>query len=316
MALSLLVKIPLPIGHPRVDAMALKTWFAETRPQFLVLSVFLVLVGSAAAAVDGPFSWGKFGLTLAGLLSLHIGCNVLNDYFDFRSGIDLKTKRTPFSGGSGFLPAGALPARGVLVLGLVSLAAGSAIGLVLVAMTSWELLPIGIAGVLMASLYNPFLSKILLGELAAGIGMGFLPVIGTYFVQRSAVTPELIYLAIPVGILTHNLLLLNEFPDAEADRSGGRRHLVIVLGKVWAGRLYVLLNALVYVWIGVGVALSILPAWSLLGLLALPLAVKGAAGALRHPADHEKLVPAQGANVGMVLGTQALLAAGLFISTL
>lgn len=296
--------------------MALKTWFAETRPAFLLLSVILVLVGSAAAAADGPLDWGKFGLTMAGLVLLHVACNVLNEYFDYRSGIDFHTRRTPFSGGSGLLPAGALPANGALALGLAALVAGSAIGFVLVYLSSWELLLIGAAGVVTASLYNPLLSKLMLGELAAGLGLGFLPVIGTYFVQRGEVPAWVVFLAVPVGILTHNLLLLNEFPDADADRAGGRRHLVIVLGPDRAGRLYALLNAAVYAWIVAGALFGLLPLWALLGLLAAPLAVKGALGALRHATEYDKLVPAQGANVGMVLVTQALLAAGIFISTL
>jgi 1,4-dihydroxy-2-naphthoate octaprenyltransferase len=295
---------------------SIKTWIAETRPQFLVLSFTLVAVGSAAAAADGAFSWGLFALTLLGLTLLHVGCNVLNDYFDMRSGIDLNTERTPFSGGSGFLPSGEIPATGALVLGVAALIAGSAVGAILVWLTSWELLLVGAAGVFIALTYNPFLSKILLGEFAAGLGMGFLPVLGTYFVQWGTVSAEVILLAVPVGILVHNLLLLNEFPDAKADRAGGRRHIVIVAGPKTAAMIYAGLNVVVYGWIGVCVATGVLPVWALLAFLTLPFAVKGAHGALVHHSDHARLVPAQGANVGMVLVTQLLLAAGLFLSTL
>jgi 1,4-dihydroxy-2-naphthoate octaprenyltransferase len=294
--------------------MSAKTWFAETRPQFLVLSVVLVLLGTAAAAAAGPISWLRFGLTLLGLLLLHVGCNVLNDWFDFRSGIDLHTERTPFSGGSGFLPAGALPPGGVFALGAAGIVLGSAVGLLLVFMTSWELLIIGAAGVGMATLYNPLLSKLMLGELAAGLGMGFLPVIGTYFVQRGSLPFEAVYVAVPAGFLVHNLLLLNEIPDAKADALGGRRHMVIVFGPRTAGRIYAAINLAVYLWIGAGAAFGILSPWTLLAFLTLPLAAKGAQGALRHYADPPKLIPAQGANVGMVLVTQVLLAAGIFLA--
>lgn len=292
-----------------------KTWFAETRPQFLILSITLVLVGTAAAWADeGHVKWLEFGLTLGGLVLLHTACNVLNDYFDYQGGIDLETRRTPFSGGSGFLPEGKLPARGVLALGLGSLLAGGAVGLALTWLTSWHLLVLGAVGVLLASFYNLLFSRVMLGELAAGLGLGFLPVVGTYFVQTGTVTLQIAYLAVPVGLLTHNLLLMNEFPDAEADRKGGRRHMVIVLGPRWAGRLYAGVNALIYLWIGAGVALGWLPLWTLIALLTLPFAWKGAKGALDQPGDLEKLVPAQGANVGMVLVTQFLLAAGLMLS--
>mgnify|MGYP003940879233 CR=1 FL=1 len=164
--------------------MALGTWFAETRPQFLLLSVTLVLVGSAAAAADGPFSPLLFALTLAGLVLLHAGCNVFNDWFDYRSGIDLETKRPPFSGGSGFLPGGAMTPRAAFVLGALALAGGCAAGIALTALTSPWLLAIGFAGVFLAVAYNPLLSKIMLGEIAAGAGLGFLPVIVTYFAVK------------------------------------------------------------------------------------------------------------------------------------
>ena len=294
---------------------SLKTWFAETRPNFLVLSVTLVLLGSAAAAGPG-FSWLKFALTLAGLTLMHVGCNVLNDYFDHRSGIDFETVRTPFSGGSGYLTSGALPPSGVFAMGIAALAAGCVIGAVLTWMSSWELLVIGAAGVFTAFFYNVFLSKVMLGEIAAGMGMGFLPVVGTYFVQRGAVTPEVLWLAVPAGLLTHNLLLLNEFPDAEADRKGGRRHMVIVLGPKAAGILYTLVNAAVFLIVIAGAALGYVPMFALISLLALPLAIRGAMGALSQPGDLKNLVPAQGANVGMVLVTQALLAAGVFAAAI
>ncbi|MCU0723100.1 MAG: prenyltransferase [Planctomycetes bacterium] len=298
-----------------MTAPSLRALFAETRPHFLLLSVTLVLVGSAAAAADGPLSWPLFALTLAGLLLLHVGCNVLNDWFDWRSGIDARTVRTPFSGGSGYLP-GIVSPRAALALGLGATAAGSAAGLVLAWATGWALLAVGAAGVFIVLTYNAALSKVMLGELSAGLGLGFLPVIGTYLVQRGTVSAGVALLAVPAGLLTLNLLFLNEFPDAEADRAGGRRHLVIVLGSKWAGRLYAFLNAAIFAWIAAGAAAGWFSPWALLSLLALPLAARGALGALRDHGDRARLVPAQGANVGMVLGTQALLAAGVFLSTL
>ena len=97
--------------------MSLKVWFAETRPQFLLLSVVLAFLGNAIAWYDGYFHLGYALLAFLGLLLCHIGVNVLNDYFDYKSGIDLKTKRTPFSGGSGILPAAKMKPRQVFCWG-------------------------------------------------------------------------------------------------------------------------------------------------------------------------------------------------------
>lgn len=78
--------------------MKLKVWFAETRPQFLLLSVVLAFLGSSMAwYASGLWSFrfsfhiGHALLAFLGLLLCHIGVNVLNDYFDYKSGIDLKT---------------------------------------------------------------------------------------------------------------------------------------------------------------------------------------------------------------------------------
>ena len=101
--------------------MKLKTFFLETRPQFLILSVVLAFLGTSIAWYDGAFNPGYAILAFVGLLLTHISVNTLNDYFDYKSGIDLEVRRTPFSGGSGILPPGALKPGQVLWLGLGSL---------------------------------------------------------------------------------------------------------------------------------------------------------------------------------------------------
>ncbi|MBC8429355.1 MAG: prenyltransferase, partial [Dehalococcoidia bacterium] len=101
----------------------------ETRPQFLLLSVGLAFLGTCVAWYDGCFHLGYALLAFIGLLLCHISVNVLNDYFDYRSGIDLEVKRTPFSGGSGILPATLLKPRQVFWFGLVSFLLAVPIGI-------------------------------------------------------------------------------------------------------------------------------------------------------------------------------------------
>ena len=131
-------------------------------------------------------------LTLVGALLAHISVNVLNDYFDYRSGIDLATKRTPFSGGSGILPAGLLTPQGALLLGLGSLVGVGAIGIYFTIDRGWEILPLGIVGMLVVYLYTTYITKSpLLCAIAPGLGFGPLMVVGTYFAQTGdySVTP-------------------------------------------------------------------------------------------------------------------------------
>jgi 1,4-dihydroxy-2-naphthoate octaprenyltransferase len=146
--------------------------FLETRPQFLILTPMCVLVGVAAAAYD-DFDLNPLHviLTVVGALLAHISVNVLNDYFDYRSGIDLATKRTPFSGGSGILPGGLLKAQEVYLLGLASLSGVGAIGIYFTMEWGWKILPLGIAGMLVVYLYTTHITKNpLLCAIAPGLG--------------------------------------------------------------------------------------------------------------------------------------------------
>jgi 1,4-dihydroxy-2-naphthoate octaprenyltransferase len=292
-------------------------WFMETRPQFLLLSVVLVAHGAMLALWQGSFSWARMLLAAVALLLMHASVNVLNDWHDYsRTGIDKRTRRTPFSGGSGLLPAGVMTAKGALVLGAGTLLVACAIGLYLAWISGWPLLAIGILGALSVVAYTPVLTRIGLGEVAAGLALGTLPVVGAYYLFTGRLDAVAWVSGIPAGLLTYNLLLLNEFPDAEADATGGRRHMVILLGKRGASWLYAAVEAGVYVAVIAGVAVGMLTPWALLSLGGAIFAAKAIQGALQHYDSHEALIPAQGANVAAVLVTNALLAIGYLIAAL
>jgi 1,4-dihydroxy-2-naphthoate octaprenyltransferase len=290
----------------------LKVWFLETRPQFLLLSVVLAFLGVTIAWYDGYFHLGYALLTFLGLLLCHISVNVLNDYFDYESGIDLETKRTPFSGGSGILPTSRLKPRQVLWLGVGSLILAVPIGVYFVITRGWDLLPLLIVGALCAVLYTPLITKVGFPEWAPGAGMGTLPVLGAYFIQTTAYTLPAVIAAIPSGILVHNLLLLNEFPDVEADKIASRKTMPILIGKTKAWMVYSALTALVYLWIIGWVAAGKMPIFALIALLTLPFAIKAIRGGQKHE-DMNQLVPAMANNVMVVLLTQFLLGIGYIL---
>lgn len=293
--------------------MKLKIWFLETRPHFLLLSVVLALLGTSMAWYDGAFHLGHALLAFLGLLLAHISVNVLNDYFDYKSGVDLATKRTPFSGGSGILPATLLTPRQVFWLGLGSFLLAIPIGVYFLVVRGWLLLPLLLIAALCVLLYTPLILKLKWPEWAPGIGLGVLPVLGAYFVQTATYTLPAVVASIPSGILVHNLLLLNEFPDTEADSKAGRKTLPIALGKAKASLIYSLLTIVVYLWIIGGVATRQMPIFSLIALLTFPLAVKAMRGALKYD-DASKLIPAMASNVLVVLLTQLLLGVGYILA--
>jgi 1,4-dihydroxy-2-naphthoate octaprenyltransferase len=298
-------------------------WVLETRPQFLTLSVALVLHGSALAAWQiaeqggGPFRWGHALLAMVALVLMHGAVDALNDWHDYaKSGIDREIRQTPFSGGSGLVPAGVLSPTGALVLGLGTLAVGTAIGAYLVSVSGAPLLWIGLAGAASIVLYTPVFTRIGLGEIVAGLGLGTLPIVGVYYLLTGRVDAVAWISGIPAGLLTYNLLYLNEFPDAEVDARGGRHHMVILLGKARARWLYAAVEAGTYVAIVVGVAAGVLTPWALLGLGAAFFAVQAIRGALANYDGFESLFPAMGANVMAVLATNVLLALGYLVAAL
>jgi len=291
----------------------LKVWFLETRPQFLLLSVVLAFLGTCIAWHDGSFHLGHALLAFVGLLLCHISVNVLNDYFDYKSGIDLKTKRTPFSGGSGFLPAASLEPRNVFWLGLVCFLLAVPIGIYFTLVIGWLLLPLLAIGTVCILLYTPFLTRLRWPEWAPGVGLGALPVLGVYFIQTASYTLPAIVASIPSGILVHNLLLLNEFPDAEADKEASRKTLPITMGKAKASVVYSALTVIVYLWIIGSVAAGLMPPFCLIALLTLPFAIKSIQGALKYQ-DPSKITPAMANNVLVVLLTQLLLGIGYLLA--
>jgi 1,4-dihydroxy-2-naphthoate octaprenyltransferase len=299
----------------------LKFLFLETRPQFLTLSVVLAFLGTTIAWYD-RYNINIWHAVLAGLglVLTHASVNILNDYFDFRSGIDQATKRTPFSGGSGILPASLLTPRQVLWLGIVCLVLAVPIGIYFIVVSGWQLLPLLVVAMFFILLYSPLILKHPWPEWAAGVGLGALPILGMYFALAGAYTYTIAVACIPSAFLVHNLLLLNEFPDVEADKLANRQTLPIAIGRNKAAVFYSVVALAVYVWIIVWVALGVffdvnprMPAWTLLGLLTLPLTFRGIKGALHHD-DPTKFMPGMAANVMAVLATQLLIGIGYILA--
>ena len=297
--------------------MKLKGIMTIVRPNFLILSAILGFLGSAIAWYEhqeygGPFNLGYAFLATAGLIVAHISVNVFNDYFDSRSRLDTKTVRTPFSGGSGAIQSGLLTEKQALWVGIVTLIIIIPIGVFFTIVTGWLLLPLLAIAIICIILYTPLILKMGYPEWSAGLGLGVLPVLGAYFVQTGTYTIGAVLASIPSGILVHNLLLLNEFPDAEYDVTVKRRTLPIFIGKKWAAIFFSVLTIIVYLWI-IGTVISRdMPTFTLLGLLTFPLAFKAIDGAFKYD-DRSKLIPAMANNVLVILITQLLIGIGFIL---
>ena len=296
--------------------MNLKIWFMETRPSFLLLTPLVFSVGLAGAYIEGSFNVFRALLGLAGVMLAHLSVNVINDYFDYKSGLDLKVRRTPFSGGSGILPAGLLDARDVYLFAVGCLILGGVIGVYFVLTTGWILLPLIAVTALTIYFYTTHLSHWFVGEVFAGLHFGPLMVLGGHFIQTGRYGVSALVSGIVPGILVGTLLFLNEFPDVEADREVGRRNAVIHLGLAKSSKIYVLLIASTYIWVLACVLLGLMPVTMLVTFVTLPLALKAARGVLRDYGDVERLIPSMGSNVKLVLSMTGTTALGLLLSAL
>ena len=301
------------ISGPTVGGKAL---LGPMRVPFLLLDPACVALGAATAFWGtGSLNLWYVILVLIGAIAAHISVNALNEYFDYRSGLDMHTQRTPFSGGSGTLPSEPKMERPALIIGLVGLGVAAIIGIYFLFKVGLGLLPLGLLGLIVVYVYTVWLTRQpLLCLFAPGVGFGLLMVMGTDFVLRGAYSWTGFFASLVPTFLVSNLLLLNQFPDVEADRAIGRRHFPILIGRRRSSLIYGAFLLLAYLSIVAGVLLGVLPPAALLGLLTSPWAVKAARGAYRYADDIGNLVPIMGLNVLITILTPALTAVGLFLA--
>ena len=254
---------PAPVPHR-----PLGVWWRAVRPFSFTASVTPVLVGSGVAYHDGLFDLVRFGVTLVASVAIHAATNLINDYYDHLRGVDTAESIGP----SGVIQQGLLAPRAVLLGGLTLFALGGLLGLWLVAVVGWPILAIGAASVLAGYAYTggPLpLGYIGLGDLTVFLFMGVVIVVGAYYVQAGTVSAAAVCASLPVAALVAAILVVNNLRDIEDDRAKGKRTLATFIGAR-ATRLEVLfLLALAYLSVLAGVALRVLPPYTLIVFLTL-----------------------------------------------
>lgn len=291
-----------------------------TRPPFLILTPVCVLLGVAVTA-NGSLSvdWTAAAIAMLGALTAHVSVNALNEYEDFKSGLDLQTDRTPFSGGSGTLVLDPALAEQARLIGLATLALTAVCGLALAWRVGWGLVPVGLVGLALVYFYTSRINRHRwLCLIAPGLGFGPLMVGGTAYAASGTWTWSAAIASLVPFFLVSNLLLLNQFPDVSADRSVGRDNLPIALGLKPSLQVYGLFALLAYVSVLLGVGFGLLPHSALIALVTLPMAVQVYRGVRRILERggllRPEIVPPMGLNVVLSLLTPALLAAGVFFA--
>jgi 1,4-dihydroxy-2-naphthoate octaprenyltransferase len=267
------------------------------RIRFLLASVIAVSSGLA-------ITYWKYGqidpvhaaLTYVGVIFLHASVDLLNDYWDHKRGIDSATIRTKYSGGTGVLPEKLLSPRAVYAAGLIFLIMGAAVGAYFVAVRGITIAIILGFAVVAIYFYSTSIVNAGLGELFVGV-KGAMIVLGTFFVQTGTIDPAAAYVGIIIGILSATVLFVNSFPDYTADRSKGRRTLVILLGRKRASRVFPAFLIATYLMIACGMFLGYTKVYSLLALVSIPFAASAVKSLRRNYEDAGNLVPAMASTI-------------------
>jgi 1,4-dihydroxy-2-naphthoate polyprenyltransferase len=291
----------------------ISTWLRVIRIRFLLASVIAVSNGLAISywryhTIDPIYAV----LTYVGVIFLHASVDLLNDYWDYKRGIDIATKRTKFSGGTGVLPENLLAPRTVYIAGLVFLILGASIGAYFILVRGVAIAIILGFAVIAIYFYSTRIVNAGLGELFVAI-KGAMIVLGSLYVQNAVLEPAAIYGGAIVGILSATVLFINSFPDYEADKSKGRRTLVIILGRKTASTIFPMFMIAAYALIAGGIFFGLTTVYSLISFVSMPFAIKSALSLRKDPQDVDNIVPAMASTVTYSRITGFLLALGYIL---
>jgi len=234
-------------------------------------------------------------LTYFGILCLHISVDLLNDYSDYKRGIDTNTKRTKFSGGTGVIPDNLINSKLIYMAGIIFLILGGLVGLYFVTIKGIIILILLTFAIISIYFYSTNIVNAGLGEIFVAI-KGCMIVLGSYYIQSDTINLTSVYVGIIVGLLSAVILLVTSFPDYNADKNSGRRTLVILMGKKNSVKLFAIIISITYAMIMSGSIIGIIPVYSVIGLLSMPFAVK-AIFKLRKFNESTQLVSSMGNSI-------------------
>jgi 1,4-dihydroxy-2-naphthoate octaprenyltransferase len=291
-----------------------------TRLPFLTATFVPILLGIAVAAWANGFNWWVALLTLIGGACIHLGLNVANDVFDTTSGADAaNVNPTQFSGGSRVVHYGLMSLRTIALMSFGFYAVGIGIGLVLAATRGWDLLWLGVAGVILSVFYTAPPFKLVhrgVGELVVAAGFGPIMTLGAYYVQAQEYDLEPFLASLPVGILIALVLYVNEVPDRPADAAAGKRTLPVRFSKDVIVNGYAAAVALAFGLIVVFAVAGGIVRPAIIAVAAAPLALPVYRALRDHYEEPYTLMPAMAKNIQLHLATGVLLILGYLIAIL
>lgn len=264
-------------------------WIMAVRPRTLPASACPVIAAGAYGWYFGSFNLPIFIICLIFALLAQSAANLANDYFDFKSGADNDDRVGPRR----MVASGDIAPQQVLMATIGVLTVACAIGCILIYLRGWELLPIGIIIALFAVAYSagPYpLAYHGLGDIAVVLFFGFAALGLTYYVMAGDVNGYVWLGCLAFGGLIENILLVNNYRDADNDAQVGKRTTVVMFGRRWVIPLYFAHGV-------IAIACVAAIDWRLIVFFVPYL--------LRHIATTRKMTRRSGAGLNPVLGETA-----------
>ena len=287
------------------------------RAPFLAGSLVPVIIGAAFALSSKTFSFWLLLLCAVGIIGLHLGANLLNDYFDARGSDPINMRVTPFSGGSRAIQDGELAPRMVLFMALFFFAIGFTVGIWLICLNRPLVIPIGLLGLGAGWAYSAPPLQLMSrgwGEAVIFFAFGPLVTLGTYYVTSGSLSWPAFAIGVPQGFFITGVIWINQFPDYEADRSANKRNLVVKLRPGYSRHLYCVIMSMAFVFVFFLIGVTGLSYMIMLSFMAFPLALKAMRILWREYLSHTGIIPAQALTIQTLIAHGLLLSVGIALS--
>lgn len=295
----------------------MSVYLKALRAPFLAGSLVPVIIGAAFALSSKTFSIWLLLLCAAGITGLHLGANLLNDYFDSRGSDPINMRVTPFSGGSRAIQDGGLPPRTVLFMALFFFAIGLTVGIWLICLNRPLVIPIGLLGLGAGWAYSAPPLQLMSrgwGEAVIFFAFGPLVTLGTYYVMSGSLSWPAFAIGVPQGFFIAGVIWINQFPDYEADRRSNKRNLVVRLGPGYSRYLYCVIMSMAFVIVFFLIGVAGFSYFIMLSFMAFPLALRAMRILWREYLSHKGIVPAQALTIQTLIAHGLLLSLGIVLS--
>lgn len=294
----------------------LGVWFQAARFHYVPTSFLPAILGSMIAwSKSGIIDVSAFFLVVFAVTVNHFGLNMLDDVFDYLHFVDRTgtRSRNPYTGGSGVITQGLLSVKQVAAGAAICFGVTAAIGFYLAALKGWPVLAFGFFGLLSSIFYTAPPVKFGyrgFGELGLLVNFGPVIGLGAYFVQAGETALEPLAISLVLGCMMWSMIIINEIPDYEDDRAGGKMNLVARFGKQRGVELYIAGLAAAYGILVLSVLTATAPPAVLLGLASLPMSWRSIRILRANRHDPLKLIPANSAMIKVHLYTGTGMVAG------